>query len=116
MAECLRICAARLLRYLVYGDGYHTEHPSEATENVLFAITHLLPAVLDAWATWLRSVERGSVRFRSLVGECELALLATLVRASAMHMTQPQSCKARCSIASLALALEELQLPCAACE
>ena len=116
MAEWLRICASSLLRYLVYGDGDHTEHTSEATENVLFAVTHLLPAVLDAWAEWLRSFERGSVRFRSLVEECELALLATLVRASAMHTIQPQSCKARCSSASLAVGLEELQLPCEACE
>ena len=116
MAECLRIRAASLLRYLVFGNGYHTEDTSEATENILFAITHLLPAVLDAWAAWLRSVERGSVRFRSLVGECERALLATLVRACAMLTTQPQSCKARCSSASLAVGLEELQLPCEACE
>ena len=116
MAEWLRIRAASLRRYLVYGDGDHNEHPSEATENVLFAITHLLPAVLDAWAEWLRSSERGSVRSRSFVEECELALLATLVRASAMHTTQPQSCKARCSSASLAVGLEELQLPCEACK
>ena len=56
------------------------------------------------------------MRFRSLVGECELALLATLVRACAVHTTQPQSCKARCSNASLALGLEKLQLLCEACE
>ena len=56
------------------------------------------------------------MRFRSLVGECELALLETLVRACAVHTTQPQSCKARCSSASLAVGLEELQLPCEAWE
>ena len=116
MAECLRIRAASLLRYRVCGDGYLAERTSEATENILFAVTHLLPAVLGAWPAWLRSVERGSVRFRSLVGECELALLETLVRACAVHMTQPQSRKARCSSACLAVGLEELQLPCEACE
>ena len=108
MAECLRIRAARLLKYLVFGNGYHTKDTSEATENILFAVAHLLPAVLAAWAAWLRSVERGSVRFRSLVGECKLALLATLVRACAMHTTQPQSCIARRSNASVAVGLEKL--------
>ncbi len=115
MTECLRIRAASLLRYLVYGT-HHIEHTSETTESILFAVTHLLPAILGAWPAWLRSVERGSVRFRSLVGECELALLATLVRACAVHRTQPQSCKARGSSASLAVGLEELQLPCEACK
>ena len=125
VAEYLRIRAANLLRYLVYGNkeniviannGLQTARTSETTEDVLFAVTHLLPAVLDAWAAWLRSGERGSVRFRSLVGECEQAQLATLVCACAVHMTQPHSCKARCSSASLALGLEQLQLPCEACE
>jgi len=116
VAEYLRIRTAILLRYLVYGGGYPIERTSEATENILFAVTHLLPAVLGAWPAWLRTVERGSVRFRSLVGECEQALLATLVCACAVHTTQPHSCKARCSSASLALGLEELQLHCEACE
>ena len=90
MAEYLRIRTASLLRYLVYDDGYPVR---EATENILFAVTHLLPAVFGAWPARLRSVERGSVRFRSLVGECEQALLATLVCACAVHTTQPHSCK-----------------------